>query len=90
MFVCGNQACGASWQPDEVQIRDEGQGLIFRCPQCGARNHVVARTARDGSTSYRQVPASAAQQAAAKRPAGARPKAPGKGPGQGRAKSASR
>ena len=90
MFVCGNQACGASWQPDEVQIRDEGQGLIFRCPQCGARNHVVARTARDGSTSYRQVPASAAPQAAAKRPAEARPKAPGKGPGQGRAKSASR
>ena len=90
MFVCGNQACGASWEQDEVQIRDEGQGLVFRCPQCGARNHVVARTAKDGSTSYRQVPANAAQQPPAKRPAGARPKAPGKAPAQGRAKPASR
>ncbi|WP_354674644.1 hypothetical protein [Cupriavidus alkaliphilus] len=90
MFVCGNQACGASWEPDEVQIRDEGQGLVFRCPQCGARNHVVARTAKDGSTTYRQVPAGAAQKAPAKQPAGARPKAPGKAPAQGRAKPASR
>ncbi|SPA40202.1 conserved hypothetical protein [Cupriavidus taiwanensis] len=94
MFVCGNQACGANWEPDEVQIRDEGQGLVFRCPQCGARNHVVARTAKDGSTAYRQVPASAAQKAPAQRPAGARPKAPAKGPRQapahGRAKPASR
>ncbi|SOY56647.1 conserved protein of unknown function [Cupriavidus taiwanensis] len=84
MFVCGNQACGASWEPDEVQIRDEGQGLVFRCPQCGARNHVVARTAKDGSTSYRQVAASAAQKAPAQR------KAPGKAPAQGRAKPAAR
>ncbi|MCO4860097.1 hypothetical protein MKD38_00335 [Cupriavidus sp. WGlv3] len=94
MFVCGNQACGASWEPDEVQIRDEGQGLVFRCPQCGARNHVVARTAKDGSTTYRQVPASAAQKAPAQRPAGARPKAPAKvprkAPAHGRAKPASR
>lgn len=90
MFVCGNQACGASWEPDEVQIRDEGQGLVFRCPQCGARNHVVARTAKDGSTTYRQVPAGAAQKAPAKRPAGARPKSPGKAPAQGRAKPAPR
>ncbi|SPA00518.1 conserved hypothetical protein [Cupriavidus taiwanensis] len=94
MFVCGNQACGASWEPDEVQIRDEGQGLVFRCPQCGARNHVVARTAKDGSTSYRQVPAGAAQKAPVKRPAEARPKTPAKvprkAPAQGRAKPASR
>lgn len=94
MFVCGNQACGASWEPDEVQIRDEGQGLMFRCPQCGARNHVVARTAKDGSTSYRQVPASTAQQAPAKRSDAAQSKAPGKVPrkttAHGRAKPASR
>lgn len=60
MFVCGNQACGARWKQDEVQIRDEGQGPVFRCPQCGARNHVKARKAADGSTTYRQVPAKAA------------------------------
>ncbi len=57
MFVCGNQACGARWEPNEVQIRNEGQCPVFRCPQCGARNHVQARTARDGSTVYRQVAA---------------------------------
>nr|WP_232348117.1 hypothetical protein [Cupriavidus taiwanensis] len=77
-----------------MQIRDEGQGLVFRCPQCGARNHVVARTAKDGSTSYRQVPAGAAQKAPVKRPAEARPKTPAKvprkAPAQGRAKPASR
>ncbi|NOV24142.1 hypothetical protein E5S69_11530 [Cupriavidus necator] len=66
MFVCGNQACGARWEQDEVQIRDEGQGLVFRCPQCGARNHVEARTAADGSTRYRQVPAKAAAKVPAK------------------------
>ncbi len=64
MFVCGNQACGARWKQDEVQIRDEGQGPVFRCPQCGARNHVKARKAADGSTTYRQVPAKAAGNAA--------------------------
>jgi predicted RNA-binding Zn-ribbon protein involved in translation (DUF1610 family) len=66
MFVCGNQACGAHWKPDEVQIRNEGQGPVFRCPQCGARNHVEARKARDGSTVYRQVTVKAAAKAAAK------------------------
>lgn len=66
MFVCGNQACGARWELSEVQIRNEGQGLVFRCPQCGARNHVKARTAPDGSTTYRQVPAKAAEKAPAK------------------------
>ncbi|WP_432259853.1 hypothetical protein [Cupriavidus sp. TMH.W2] len=69
MFVCGNQACGARWELDEIQIRNEGQGPVFRCPQCGARNHVEARTARDGSTVYRQVPAKAAEKVPAKAPA---------------------
>jgi DNA-directed RNA polymerase subunit RPC12/RpoP len=57
MFVCGNQACGARWEPSEVEIRNEGQGPIFRCPLCGARNAVVGRTRRDGSLEYRQVQA---------------------------------
>lgn len=55
MFVCGNQACGASWEPSEVKIQNEGQGPIFRCPLCGARNAVVERARRDGSLTYRQV-----------------------------------
>ncbi|WP_116356265.1 hypothetical protein [Cupriavidus taiwanensis] len=90
MFVCGNQACGARWEQDEVQIRDEGQGLVFRCPQCGARNHVEARTAADGSTTYRQVPAKAAEKAPAKQPVKSQAKVPakvpGKAPARGRAK----
>lgn len=83
MFVCGNQACGARWEQDEVQVRDEGQGLVFRCPQCGARNHVEARTAADGSTKYRQVPAKVAEKvaakAASKRPARSQAKPPARG-----------
>ncbi|MDQ0140070.1 DNA-directed RNA polymerase subunit RPC12/RpoP [Cupriavidus necator] len=86
MFVCGNQACGARWQQDEVQIRDEGQGLVFRCPQCGARNHVMARTKADGTTSYRQVPAKAAEKPAAKRPVKVPAKAPARATPRGRAK----
>ncbi|RDK11122.1 hypothetical protein DN412_07050 [Cupriavidus lacunae] len=76
MFVCGNQACGARWELDEVQIRNEGQGPVFRCPQCGARNHVEARTTRDGSTVYRQVPAKAAEKSPEKPAPKPAPKAP--------------
>jgi predicted RNA-binding Zn-ribbon protein involved in translation (DUF1610 family) len=94
MFVCGNQACGARWKADEVQIRNEGQGLVFRCPQCGARNHVEARTAADGSTVYRQVTAKAAEKAPAKLPAKlpaqSQPKSPGKAPVRARAKHGSK
>lgn len=55
MFVCQNQPCGAHWSLDEVEIRNEGQGPLFRCPMCGARNHLEARKGRDGALQYRQV-----------------------------------
>ncbi len=54
MLVCQNQPCGARWDPAELTIRNEGQGLIFRCPLCGARNHVKARTRADGTVTYAQ------------------------------------
>ncbi|QET02026.1 MULTISPECIES: hypothetical protein [Cupriavidus] len=54
MFVCQNQPCGAQWQPSEVTIKNEGQGFLFRCPMCGARNPVQARQKRDGTIEYRQ------------------------------------
>ncbi len=56
MFVCQNQPCGARWAPDEVEIHNEGQGPLFRCPLCGARNHLQARHGRDGTVTYKQVP----------------------------------
>lgn len=60
MFVCQNQPCGAQWSPEEVEIRNEGQGPLFRCPLCGARNHLEAREGADGALKYRQVPRPAA------------------------------
>lgn len=59
MFVCQNQPCGARWEAAEVTIHNEGQGLLFRCPLCGARNHVVARTQADGTVTYKQTRAPA-------------------------------
>jgi len=55
MFVCQNQPCGARWAPDEVEIHNEGQGPIFRCPLCGTRNHLRASQARDGTITYKQI-----------------------------------
>ncbi|RZT42403.1 hypothetical protein [Cupriavidus agavae] len=55
MFVCQNQPCGAQWAQDEVEIRNEGQGPLFRCPQCGARNPLEVKQAPDGTQKYRQV-----------------------------------
>jgi len=54
-FVCRNQSCGTPWEPNEVVIRNEGQGLLFRCPLCGARNYVERFDAEDGSVVYEQV-----------------------------------
>lgn len=54
MFVCQNQSCGAQWSPDEVEIRNEGQGPLFRCPLCGARNRLEAVQGAKGA-GYRQV-----------------------------------
>ncbi|WP_291456926.1 hypothetical protein [Cupriavidus sp.] len=72
MFVCQNQPCGAQWSPDEVEIRNEGQGPLFRCPLCGARNHLEARPGPDGAPKYRQVPHAPAAPAQA-RPSRAAP-----------------
>lgn len=55
MFVCQNQSCDTQWAPDAVEIRNEGQGPLFRCPLCGARNYLEASTAPDGTQKYRQI-----------------------------------
>ncbi|AZG15401.1 hypothetical protein EHF44_15620 [Cupriavidus pauculus] len=68
MFVCQNQPCGAQWSPDEVEIRNEGQGPLFRCPLCGARNPLEARPGPDGAPRYRQVSHAPAPSAPARRP----------------------
>ena len=56
MFFCHNQSCSARWAPDEVEIHNEGQGPLFRCPLCGARNHLKANQGRDGAVTYKQIP----------------------------------
>lgn len=54
VFTCRNQSCGAQWQPSDVVIKDEGQGLLFRCPICGARNY-VERSETNGRVVYKQI-----------------------------------
>ncbi|QDQ82350.1 hypothetical protein [Paraburkholderia megapolitana] len=55
MFTCRNQPCSASWEQSEAVIKNEGQGLLFRCPMCGARNYVDRIEAEDGSVVYEQL-----------------------------------
>lgn len=55
MFTCRNQSCGAEWEPSDVVIKNEGQGLLFRCPMCGARNYVERHQADDGTATYEQI-----------------------------------
>ncbi|MDR5853275.1 hypothetical protein P9239_17745 [Caballeronia sp. LZ062] len=55
MFTCRNQSCQAEWEPSDVVIKNEGQGLLFRCPMCGARNYVTRHDSPDGAVSYEQV-----------------------------------
>ncbi|MDR5811980.1 MULTISPECIES: hypothetical protein [unclassified Caballeronia] len=55
MFTCRNQSCEAQWEPSDVVIKNEGQGLLFRCPMCGARNYVARHEAADGQVSYEQL-----------------------------------
>ncbi|SAK86224.1 hypothetical protein [Caballeronia ptereochthonis] len=55
MFTCRNQSCGAQWELSDVVIKNEGQGLLFRCPMCGARNYVTRHVAADGATTYEQI-----------------------------------
>ncbi len=55
MFTCINQSCGARWKLEEVTVQNEGQGELFRCPLCGARNHVIRSVKPDGRVTYKQV-----------------------------------
>jgi hypothetical protein len=58
MLVCRNQSCAAHWTAEEVEFRNEGQGLMFRCPVCGARNPVNKIVKADGTIEYDQRGAS--------------------------------
>lgn len=53
-FVCINQPCRAEWQLSDVDIHNEGQGLLFRCPMCGARNKVTRVDDVEGEARYMQ------------------------------------
>ncbi|MGH8777595.1 hypothetical protein [Paraburkholderia sp.] len=55
MFTCRNQSCGTRWELSDVVIRNEGQGLLFRCALCGARNYVDRLEAEDGTVVYEQI-----------------------------------
>lgn len=52
MFTCRNQPCGAKWELSDIVIKNEGQGLMYRCPMCGARNKVIRHDADDGTITY--------------------------------------
>ena len=55
VFTCRNQSCQAQWALSDVVIKNEGQGLLFRCPMCGARNYVEKFEAEDGTFVYEQI-----------------------------------
>jgi hypothetical protein len=55
VFTCRNQSCEAQWAQSDVVIKNEGQGLMFRCPMCAARNYVERFDADDGSVVYEQI-----------------------------------
>jgi uncharacterized Zn finger protein len=55
MFTCRNQSCEAQWETSDVVIKNEGQGLLFRCPMCGARNYVARHESPEGDVSYEQL-----------------------------------
>ncbi len=54
-FVCRNQSCGAEWQESDVVIKNEGQGILFRCPMCGARNYLERFEDDEGRVLYEQL-----------------------------------
>jgi hypothetical protein len=55
VFTCRNQSCDAQWELSDVVIKNEGQGLLFRCPMCGARNYVERFEGDDGAVLYEQL-----------------------------------
>lgn len=55
MFTCKNQSCSTQWELSDVVIKDEGQGPLFRCAVCGARNYVKRIETKDGTVVYKQI-----------------------------------
>ncbi|CAJ0890249.1 hypothetical protein R77564_03442 [Ralstonia sp. LMG 32965] len=55
VFTCINQSCGTQWQLSDVVIKDEGQGPLFRCALCGARNYLKRVETKDGRVIYKQI-----------------------------------
>lgn len=55
MFTCRNQSCQAKWEQSDLVFKNEGQGLLFRCPMCGARNYVEKVEAEGGTIVYEQI-----------------------------------
>jgi len=55
VFTCRNQSCGTQWETSDVVIKDEGQGLLFRCPLCGARNYLERFEDDEGNVVYEQM-----------------------------------
>ncbi|MGI4812189.1 MAG: hypothetical protein ACRYG5_03805 [Janthinobacterium lividum] len=55
MLTCRNQPCGAQWEQSDVIVKNEGQGLLFRCPLCGTRNYVERIDLPDGSMRFEQI-----------------------------------
>jgi hypothetical protein len=55
VFTCRNQSCGTQWEQSDVVIKDEGQGLLFRCPLCGARNYLERFEDDEGNVVYEQM-----------------------------------
>ncbi|MEA3121424.1 MAG: hypothetical protein QOH33_979 [Paraburkholderia sp.] len=43
------------WEQSDVVIKNEGQGLLFRCPMCGARNYVERLDTHESSIVYKQI-----------------------------------
>jgi hypothetical protein len=55
VFTCKNQSCGTQWELPSVVIKNEGQGPLFRCALCGARNYVERFETDDGTIVYEQL-----------------------------------
>ena len=55
MFTCRNKTCEAQWEESDVVIKNEGQGLLFRCPLCATRNYLERFEGEDGSVLYEQL-----------------------------------
>ena len=55
VFTCRNKTCETKWEESDVVIKNEGQGLLFRCPLCATRNYLERFEGEDGSVLYEQL-----------------------------------